>query len=380
LSKPVSRRTLLSSLVLAGALAPAALLLAGCPNPNTASNGTTGGSTAGASPAPAASGEAAASPAAAGAKKIKAGLVTDTGGINDRSFNQSAWEGLQKAQKDLGADIKYTESSKAADYVGNLTQFARAGYDIVFAVGFKMQDALKEVAPKFPNVKFAIIDGAAPDLPNCASYAFTEEQGSYLAGALAGLTSKSKKVGFIGGEQMPLIQKFEAGYIAGVKTTAPSAQVVTGYVGAFNDPQKGQELALSQIGAGADIIYHAAGESGVGVIKAVQGKGAGFYAIGVDKDQDGEAPGRVLTSMVKRVDTATFDACKSVATDSFKPGSTVLGLPDGGVGLSEMKYTKKDVPADAMKTVDALRQQIIDGKIKVPSTPDELKSFQAPKL
>jgi len=376
LSKRVSRRGLLSSLALGLAAVPAALLLAGCPNPNVASNNNGGGTAGGSSPS--AEGTPGAVPA--GAKKVKAGLVTDTGGINDRSFNQSAYDGLQRAAKELGAEIKYTESAKNADYVPNLTQFARNKYDVVFAVGFKMQDALKEVAPRFPDVKFAIIDGDAPDLPNCVSYKFDEEQGSFLAGALAGGVTKTGVIGFIGGEQMPLIEKFQAGYVAGAKTTRPDIDVKIGYVGAFNDPQKGQELALSQIAAKADILYQAAGESGVGVIKAVQNKGAGFYAIGVDKDQDGEAPGRVLTSMVKRVDVATFSVIEAAAKGTFQAGTTVLGLQDGGVGLSEMQYTKKDVPAEVLRKVDTLKQQIIAGKIKVPATNEELQAFTPPKV
>jgi basic membrane protein A len=229
-------------------------------------------------PAPTASPAAeGASPAAA--SNIKAGLVTDVGGINDKSFNASAWDGLQRAQKELGVNVKFTESKQNADYVRNLTQYARSGYDVVFALGFRMQDALKEVAPRFPNVKFAIIDGDAPDLPNCTAYKFREEQGSYLAGALAGAMTKSNKVGFVGGEQMPLIEKFQAGYAAGVKQTNPKATVVVGYAQSFVDASKGQEIAISQMGSGADILYHAAGNVGTGVIKAVRRKAPAFMRL-----------------------------------------------------------------------------------------------------
>ena len=359
----VSRRRFVSLLSLA-ALPAASLFLAGCPS-STSSNGgsgTTASTTAPSEASPAAGG----SPVAA--SNIKAGLVTDVGGINDKSFNASAWDGLQRAGKELGIQVKYTESKQNADYVSNLNQYARSGYDVVFALGFRMQDALKEVAPRYPKVKFAIIDGDAPNLPNCTSYKFREEQGSFLAGALAGAMTKSNKVGFIGGEQMPLIQKFQAGYTAGVKQTNPKAEVVVGYAQSFTDAPKGQEIAMSQIGSGADIIYHAAGNVGTGVIKAVQSKGAGFYAIGVDKDQDGDAPGRVLTSMVKRVDNAVFDVCKSVVDGSFKPTTVTLGLKEGGVSLSEMKYTKKDIPADVLTKIDGLKADIISGKITPPTT------------
>ena len=357
-----NRRRFLSTLSLMTLGGGAALFLAGCPSNDGASKsgGDTGAGGA-ASPAPSAGGGA--------GKKIKAGLVTDVGGVNDRSFNTLAWEGLQRAGKELGCEVKYTESKQNADYATNLTRFAQNGYDLVFAVGFLMQDALKDVATKYPNVKFAIIDGDAPNLPNCVAYKFREEEGSFLAGALAGAMTKSKTVGFVGGMEMPLIKKFEAGYKAGVKATNPAAKVVTGYAGKFDDPQKGQEIALSQMGAGADILYHAAGSTGIGVIKAVQNKGVGFYAIGVDKDQDGDAPGRVLTSMVKRVDVAVFDVCKAVTGGTFKAGTTVLGLKEDGVGLSPMQYTKKDIPPATLARIDELKKQIIEGKIKPPTTP-----------
>lgn len=363
-----TRRRFLATFALAALIAP---VLSGCPSGNT--------STDAASPSASAStGAGGGASPSADVKKIKAGLVTDTGGVNDRSFNQMAYEGLQKAEKDFGTDIKYQESKANADYVSNLSRFAQNKYDIVFAVGFKMQDALKEVAPRFPDVKFVIIDGDAPDLPNCASYKFQEEQGSFLVGALAGLMTKSNAVGFVGGEQMPLIAKFESGYKAGVKTTNPKAEVKVGYANAFNDPQKGQELAISQMNAKADIIYHAAGETGVGVIKAVEAKGKGYYAIGVDKDQDAEAKGRVLTSMVKRVDVAVYEAVKGAASGNFKTGSTTVGLKEEGVGLSPMEYTKQDVPAEAMAKVEELKKAIIDGKIVPPATPEELAKFTPP--
>ena len=308
-------------------------------------------------------------------KKIKAGLVTDTGGVGDKSFNAQAWTGLQNAQKELGADVKYVESKQNADYVANLTKFAQAKYDVVFAVGFLMQDALREVAGKFPETKFAIIDGDAPALSNCVAYKFREEEGSFLAGALAASVSKSKVLGFIGGMEMPLIKKFEYGYQAGAYTINPEIQTRIAYVGDFNDSQKGMELATSQMSMQADIVYHAAGKAGIGVIKAAQTKGEGFYAIGVDKDQDDEAPGRVLTSMVKRVDVAVFEVCKKVSEGTFESGEVVLGLKEDGVGLSEMKHTKDKVPAEVLAKIEDLKKQIIDGKLHPPSTGEAYAEF-----
>ncbi|WP_394793481.1 BMP family protein [Armatimonas sp.] len=313
-----------------------------------------------------------------GTKKLKAGLVTDTGGVGDKSFNAQAWTGLQAAQKELGAEVKYVESKQNADYVANLTKFAKAKYDVIFAVGFLMQDALREVAGNYPKIKFAIIDGDAPALSNCVAYKFREQEGSFLAGALAASMSKTGVLGFIGGMEMPLIKKFEYGYQAGAYAIKPEIQTRVAYVGDFNDSQKGMELALSQMSGQADIIYHAAGKAGIGVIKAAQTKGEGFYAIGVDKDQDDEAPGRVLTSMVKRVDVAVLEVCKKVAAGRFESGEVVLGLKEGGVGLSEMKNTKSKIPAEVLKKIEELKQQIIDGKLHPPYDASGFLDFTKP--
>ncbi len=358
----VSRRIVLATL--AGlALVPAALLSSGCPGNKQAVDNTAapGGGNA------------------AAGQRIKAGLVTDTGGVGDRSFNAAAWEGLQRAEKELGAQVKFTESKQAADYVGNLSRYAQNGFDVVFAVGFLMQDALAEVAPRFPKVMFAIVDGDAPDLPNCMSLKFREEEGSFLAGALAGAMTKNNTLGFVGGMEVPLIKKFEAGYKAGIKTTNPQGRVLVGYAGSWTDPQKGQEIAIAQMGSGADIIYHAAGQTGIGVITAAKNRGAPAYAIGVDKDQDDLAPGRVLTSMVKRVDTAVFDTVQAVQEGAFEPGTRIFGLKEQGVGLSPMRFTKQDVPADVLARIEKLRAQIIAGTLKPPTSLEELDRFQAPR-
>lgn len=314
---------------------------------------------------------------ASGTKSIKAGLVTDTGGVGDKSFNAQAWSGLQRAEKELGAKVKYVESKQNADYITNLSKFAEAGYDLIFAVGFLMEDALRAVASKYPKIKFVIIDGSAPQLANCLSYKFREEEGSFLAGALAAAMSKSGVIGFIGGMEMPLIKKFEFGYQAGAYTINPKIETRVAYVNDFNDSQKGMELALSQMNLRADVVYHAAGKAGIGVIKAAETKGEGFFAIGVDKDQDGESPGRVLTSMVKRVDSAVFEVCEKVAQGKFQSGEVVLGLKEGGVGLSELKFTKEKIPAEVLTKLDALKQDIIDGKIHPPTTAQTYQDFMA---
>jgi len=311
---------------------------------------------------------------------LKAALVLDTGGVDDKSFNAGAWAGLQRAIKQLGVQGRYAESQTPADYKTNLTQFASGGYDIVFAIGYKMEDALKEVAPQFPNVKFAIVDSEAPNLPNCEGLVFKEEQGSFLAGFLAASMSKTKKIGFVGGEQIPLIEKFQAGYTAGAKTADPGVQVLPAYTGDWNDLEKGKLDANQEFASGADIIYHAAGKAGLGVIEAAREKGDGFYAIGVDQDQDGIAPGRVLTSMVKHVDNAVYDTIARLQKGQFTPGTQVYGLKENGVGLSEMKYTRSAIPPAVLANLQKLTRMVADGQVIPPTTQAGVKTFTPPKL
>ena len=313
------------------------------------------------------------------AKTFKAAVVTDVGGIGDLSFNAMAWEGLQRAGKDLDIQIKFLESKEQADYATNLSKFAEQGYDLVFAVGFMMEDAVAKTAPKYPRTNFAIIDGNAPKLVNAAALKFREEEGAFLAGALAGAMSETGKIGFVGGMSVPLIEKFEIGYTAGAKTMRPDIKVLAAYTGKFDDPGKGTELALTQFGQGADIIMHASGSCGLGVIGAAKTKGAGCYAIGVDADQDYIAPGRVLTSMMKRVDNAVYATCESAAKGKFVAGDQVFGLKEGGLGLSPMKYTKQDISPDILAKVEKLKAMIIEGEVLPPKTPEELKAFKPPK-
>ncbi len=253
----------------------------------------------------------------------------------------------------------------------------------MFAVGYKMEDALKEVAAQFPNVKFAIVDGSAPEgAQNCSALQFKEQEGTFLAGYLAALVSKTHTIGFVGGEQGALIGKFEAGYKAGAKTAGlnPDTQVKVAYTGDWNDQSKGKSQAMQEFGAGADIIFQAAGKAGLGVIQAASEKGTGFYAIGVDQDQDGEAPGRVLTSMVKHVDTAVYDTIKKVQAGQFAPGAHVYDLKEGGIGLSEMKHTKQDIPADVLAKLEKVTKMVADGQIVPPSKVEDVAAFQPPKL
>ena len=313
-------------------------------------------------------------------RRIRAAMVTDVGGIGDESFNASAWRGLERARDQLGAEVRYLESRTAADYVRNLTALARQGFNVVFAIGFLMEDSLAKVAPRFPKVYFGIVDGRGPNLPNCVSLIFNEQEGSYLVGALAGAFTKTNVVGFVGGMNVPLIKKFEYGYRAGVLTTNPKAKVLVGYTGNWDDVSKGRELALTQFNQGADIIYHAAGRCGIGVIRAAQQKGKGYYAIGVDSDQDHLAPGHVLTSMMKRVDNAVFDVCKRVAEGRFKSGTIVYGVKEKGVGLSPMRFTRKLVPDAIMAKINKLEQLIVQGKVVPPYNEQTFRAFRPPKV
>lgn len=315
-------------------------------------------------------------PAAASGKKVQIGVVFDSGGKNDKSFNQSAYEGLQRAQKDLGIEFHDVECRSAKDVEPNITAMAEQKFDLVLAIGINQAKPLENVAAKFPDVKFAIVDGMVK-APNVRALLFSEEQGSFLAGYLAGLMTKTKKLGFVGGMELPLIKKFEAGYAAGAKTADPAVEVLPAkYTGDWSNVDKGKAAAQLLFGSGADIVYHAAGKAGEGVIAAA--KDAGKYAIGVDKDQDDLEQGFVLTSMVKHVDEAVFQTVKDVQDGKFTAGDKVYDLKNKGVGLSEMKFTKDKIGADNLKKVQDITDKIISGAIKVPTTMDELKAFVPP--
>lgn len=325
--------------------------------------------------------------AANSGQSFKAAMVTDMGGIDDQSFNSASWEGLKRAQGEIGIEKpRYLESKEQADYKTNLSSLADQKNDLVFAVGFMMEDALKDIAPKYSNTKFAIIDGSAPAgadgkaLPNTVSLKFREEEGSFLAGYLAGRMSKTGTIGFVGGMESALIKKFEVGFYAGARTANPKIAVIPKYVGSWTDNSKGQLIANTMFDQHADIIFAAAGKSGLGVLDAANERGAGYYAIGVDSDQDHIHPGRVLTSMMKGVDAAVFDTVKQAKEGQWTPGEHTFGIKEGGIHLSPMTYTKKDVPPDVLSKIDALSKMISEGKVKVPSTEEDRQNFQPPKV
>jgi len=310
----------------------------------------------------------------ANGKQLLVGVVFDSGGLGDKSFNDSANAGIQRAVKDFGIEEKHIESKSEKDFEPNLTAMADAGCDIVFAIGITQQKALEAVAPKYPNVKFAIVD-ATVAAPNVRSLLFTEQEGSFLAGYLAGLVTKSKKVGFVGGMEIPLIKKFQAGYEAGVKTANPEVDVLPAkYTGNWDDQGKGKVAANLLYSSGADIVYHAAGRAGLGVISAA--KEQGKYAIGVDSDQDDVEKGSVLTSMIKRVDESVYQTINDLAQNKFTAGSKIYDLKAGGVGLSEMRFTKDKIGKENLDKIKDVSAKIVKGDIKVPSTPEELAKYE----
>nr|WP_233487066.1 MULTISPECIES: BMP family ABC transporter substrate-binding protein [unclassified Halanaerobium] len=302
------------------------------------------------------------------AQDFKAGMVTDVGGLGDQSFNDAAYRGLKQAEEELGIKISVIESNTMTDYVPNLSSLAEQGYDMVWAVGFLMTDALEEVSQMYPDTKFGLIDSVVKQ-PNVVSVTFAENEGSFLAGVAAAMESKTGTVGFIGGMETTLIKKFEAGFRAGVKTVKPDMKILIGYTGVFDDPGAGKELSLTQFNQGADVIYHASGACGIGVIKAAEEKD--LYAIGVDSPQYHLAPNNVLTSMVKRIDVAVLEEVKALYNGNFSTGVRIYNLQSDGVGLY-MPQAKKMLSQETLDKVDMYKNQIINGKISVPETPKNL--------
>ena len=305
--------------------------------------------------------------AAAYAADIKPAVVYDLGGKFDKSFNEGVFNGATKFAKDTGIAFRDLEIQNDAQREQVLRKFAKDGYSPIVVPGFAWATALGKIADEFPNTKFGIIDMVV-DKPNVQSMVFKAEEGSFLVGVIAAETSKSAKVGFVGGMDIPLISAFECGYAQGVKyATAGKGDVIANMTGttpaAWNDPVKGGELAKSQIDRGADIVYAAAGATGQGVLKAAAD--ANKFGIGVDSNQNGLFPGHVLTSMLKRVDVATYDSFKAAKEGTWKGGVQVFGLKNDGVGYAVDDNNKAILSADAKAKAEAAKADIISGKIQV---------------
>ena len=313
--------------------------------------------------------------------QIKVGIVFDIGGKNDRSFNAAAWEGVKRAEQDLPICLYDVEPGNPTSIEPAMRAFAEKGFDLIVGVGFAQGPILKRVATDYPDIKFAIVDGVIMEddgktpKSNVASLVFREHEGSYLVGMIAAEKSKTGVLGFLGGMDIPLIHRFQKGYEEGAKAVNPRAVVIPNYVGvtdsAWNNPGKGKELALAQIEKGADVIFTAAGNSGLGAFDAVEQYGknaqgeANKFVIGVDSNQNAVKPGFVLTSMVKRVDNAVYDVVKEVLGGNFKGGFHTFGLEKDGVAYSLDQHNKPLISAETLQRVEEAKGKIVGGEIKV---------------
>lgn len=300
------------------------------------------------------------------AQETNPAVIFDLGGKFDRSFNQASYEGAERFKEETGIDYEEFELQNDAQREQALRRFAQRGHNPVIVAGFSYGTAMETVAPEFPETDFTIIDMVV-EQPNVRSVVFNEHEGSYLVGVLAAMASESGKVGFVGGMAIPLIEKFACGYAQGVRDTKPDAEIyqaMTGDTGAaWNNPTRGGEIARSQIERGADVIYHAAGGTGIGVLQAAADAGA--LGIGVDSNQNYIHPGQVLTSMLKRVDNAVYDAMMDVHNDDWSAGVEVMGLAQDGVGYA-VDENNEELITDEMRTaVEEAKQKIIDGEIEV---------------
>ncbi len=297
----------------------------------------------------------------------KIAIVFATGGLGDKSFNDTCYEGVTKAKSDFGIDFDYVEPTAIAEYEGFHRQYAKTGeYDLIIGIGFDQADAIALVAGEYPDQKFAIVDMVV-DQPNVASLVFNENEGSFLVGAAAGMKTQTNKIGFVGGMDIPLIRKFLAGYRYGAEYVNADVEVSFKYVGDWADPAKGKELALAQFDAGADVVYAAAGRSGLGAIQAANEQGK--LVIGVDADQcetiEGVPVSTFLGSMLKRVDVAVYETIKNVVNGTFTGGVKVFGAAQNGVGVC------KHIPSDIQGQIDDLMAKVASGEIKVPIDIDE---------
>jgi len=298
---------------------------------------------------------------------LKVGLVLDKGGKDDKSFNSAAYAGATKAEKELKVELKYVEASDVTALENLHRAFARKKFDLIIGIGFAQTEAIKKISAQHPDVKFALVDGEVT-APNVRSLLFEEHEGSFVVGALAALKSKTGKVGFIGGMDIPLIRRFSLGFEAGAKFINPKISVVNNFIGvtgeAWNNPAKAKELALSQISSGVDIIFVAAGASGSGAFDAIEEKGK--LGIGVDSNQNWIKPGAILTSMMKRVDVAVYNAIQDTQNNKFTPGVVRYGFKDKGVDYALDKHNEKLLTPDLIAKLEDIKTQILSGKIKVP--------------
>ena len=310
---------------------------------------------------------------------LKVTMVTDTGGVSDQSFNQSAWEGLQNAEKELDVSASYKESNQDADYVPNLETVLDDGNDLIWGIGFKLESAIHDAAENNPDQKYGIVDYSYEDdgketPENVMCVMFNDEHSSFLVGYIAAQMTETDKVGFVGGIEGPVIDRFDYGYQAGVdysnQETGKDVKVLRQYAESFGDAAKGKAITLQMYQQGADIVFHAAGNVGTGVIEAA--KEQNKYAIGVDRDQNELAPDNVITSAIKRVDLGTYNGTKDVLEDNFQGGETIrYGLENGAVDIAPT--SDKLVSKEILDKVETIKKDITDGKIEVPYNKESAK-------
>lgn len=298
---------------------------------------------------------------------LKPAVVFDMGGKFDKSFNEGVWNGVKKFTEETGIEVMEFEVTNETQREQAMRRMVDKGATIVLGVGFAQADAISKVAADNPDVQFSIIDVGWLDAPNLRQYVFKEHEGSFLVGVAAAKASQTGKVGFVGGQDIGLISRFACGYVGGVKSILPNAEVYENMTGstpaAWNDPARGAELTRSQIDRGADVVYHAAGGTGVGVIQAAAD--AGKLAIGVDSNQNGLAPGSVLTSMLKRVDVAAYETFMDAKNDAFTSGVQVLGIAEGGVDWALDDNNKSLITADIKSAIEKAKDGILSGDIVV---------------
>jgi len=305
-------------------------------------------------------------------------MITDQAGLGDQGFNDSGWAGVKRAVEEFHLNASFVESNEQADYIPNITIAAQKA-DIIITMGYLMIDATKDVAPRYPNKHFIFIDGKV-EAPNVASFDFKGEEASFLSGVIAADVSRSGKIGIINGMDIPPVLAYEYGFRSGIKAAGylydRNFDIHRNTIGSFNDPVKGKSLARNLLNQGCDVILQIAGNSGIGVIELFKQLEKPGFLISSDINIEEEIPGRVLTCVMKRFDVAVYNAIREAVQKKFKPGYFNIGLEDGAVGITEMKYTKKFVDPETLNALDKLKSLIIDGKLIVPATKEDFENFR----
>jgi basic membrane protein A len=308
-------------------------------------------------------------------------VLTDAAGLGDKGFNDVCWQGVLRAKKDFGIDAQFIQSREQADYASNIA-LAAGRADIVITLGYLFTDSVKQVAPYFPKPRFIHIEGDIP-AENVASFDFRSEEGGFLAGLTAGLFTRKRMVGVVAGMDIPPVEAYVSGFRAGVitaqKARGQKIEAIVATAGSFNDPVKGKSLAKAMIDRGADVVFRAAGNTGIGVAEAVKAT-EGVYMVAEDLDQDAEIPGRVLTSVLKRMDVAVYGAIKDAIEGRFRGGHRWLGASDGAIDTTEMKYSKQLFEPADLQRIEKAKDLLKSGQLSVPKRYTEVDSFSAPEL